>query len=61
MIDDKASICKQISENKIKSLYFRNVNREILQENDYLKEVNNWGEIYRYIYNLNLEDVNFGR
>lgn len=61
MIDDKASICKQISENKIKSLYFRNVNIEILQENDYLKEVNNWGEIYRYIYNLNLEDVNFGR
>lgn len=61
MIDDKASICKNVSENKIKSLYFRNVNREILQENDYLKEVNNWGEVYRYIYNLNLEEVSIGR
>ncbi len=56
MIDDKASICKSTSENKIKTLYFRDVNREKLEENDYLKEVNNWGEIYRYIYNLNMEE-----
>lgn len=56
MIDDKASICKTISENKIKTLYFRDVNREKLEENEYLKEVNNWGEIYRYIYNLNMEE-----
>ena len=56
MIDDKASICKLISENKIKTLYFRDVNREKLEENEYLKEVNNWGEIYRYIYNLNMEE-----
>lgn len=56
MIDDKASICKATSENKIKTLYFRDVNREKLEENEYLKEVNNWGEIYRYIYNLNMEE-----
>lgn len=56
MIDDKASICKEISSNKIKTLYFRDVNREKLQENEYLKEVNNWGEIYRYIYNLSMEE-----
>ena len=56
MIDDKASICKSTSENKIKTLYFRDVNREKLEENEYLKEVNNWGEIYRYIYNLNMEE-----
>lgn len=56
MIDDKASICKLTSENKIKTLYFRDVNREKLEENEYLKEVNNWGEIYRYIYNLNMEE-----
>lgn len=51
MIDDKASTCKHISENKIKTLYFRDVNREKLEENEYLKEVNNWGEIYRIIKN----------
>lgn len=56
MIDDKASICKLTSDNKIKTLYFRDVNREKLEENVYLKEVNNWGEIYRYIYNLNMEE-----
>ena len=56
MIDDKASICKLTSENKIKTLYFRDVNRQKLEENEYLKEVNNWGEIYRYIYNLNMEE-----
>lgn len=54
MIDDRATICKVISENKIRTLYFRDTNRKKLQENEYLKEVNNWGEIYRYIYNLSM-------
>lgn len=49
MIDDKESVCKQTSEKKIKTLYFRDVGREKLEENEYLKEVNNWGEIYRII------------
>lgn len=56
MIDDRASICKSVSDNKIRTLYFRDVNREKLAENKYLKEVNNWGEIYRYIYNLSMEE-----
>ncbi len=56
MIDDRASTCKNLAQNKIKTLYFRDVNREKLEENEYLKEVNNWGEIYRYIYNLNMEE-----
>lgn len=56
MIDDKASVCSDIARNKIITLYFRDVNREKLEENEYLKEVNNWGEIYRYIYNLNMEE-----
>lgn len=49
MIDDNPSICKKVSENKIKTIYFRNVYGEELEESQYLKEVNNWGEIYRYI------------
>lgn len=56
MIDDMASTCKLTSKNKIKTLYFRDVNREKLEENEYLKEVNNWGEIYRYIYNISMEE-----
>ena len=56
MIDDKASICKETSRNRIKTLYFRDVNREKLEENAFLKEVNNWGEVYRYIYQLNMEE-----
>ncbi|MBO5478844.1 MAG: hypothetical protein J6A04_03935 [Clostridia bacterium] len=56
MIDDSPIICKVLAKNKIKTLYFRDVNREKLEENEYLKEVNNWGEIYRYIYYLNMEE-----
>ena len=56
MIDDKSSICNDTAQNKIKTLYFRDVNREKLGENEYLKEVHNWGEIYRYIYNLSMEE-----
>ncbi len=56
MIDDNPNHCKAISENKIRTLYFRDVTREKLEENEYLTEVNNWGEVYRYIYNLNLKE-----
>ena len=49
MIDDDCNIIKKIAENKIRTLYFRDTNLMILEENKYIKEVNNWGEIYRYI------------
>lgn len=49
MIDDDWRIVKNISENKIKTLYFRDTNLVKLEENEYIKEVNNWGDIYRYI------------
>ncbi len=56
MIDDSPIHCKKLKENKIRTLYFRDVNREKIEENEYLKEVNHWGEIYRYIYNLSMEE-----
>lgn len=56
MIDDSPIVCKEMKQNRIKTLYFRDVNREKIEESEYLKEVNNWGEIYRYIYNLNMEE-----
>ena len=52
MIDDDWRIAKTLSENEIKTLYFRDTNLVKLQENTYLKEVNNWGEIYRCIKEL---------
>ena len=56
MIDDYYEIAKEISDNKINTLYFRDTNIKKLEENEYLKEVNNWGDIYRYIMNYIKED-----
>lgn len=50
MIDDSYEICKNMEKNHIMTFYFRDVNREKLEQGEYLKEVNTWGEIYRYIY-----------
>lgn len=52
MIDDYYKTCKQTSDNKIKTLYFREYPNYELEENEYLKEVHNWGEIYRYIHEI---------
>lgn len=52
MIDDYHKNCKQISEAKIKTLYFREYPNYELEENEYLKEVHNWGEVYRYIHEI---------
>ena len=52
MIDDDWRIIQNLANNKIKTLYFRDTNLVKLEENEYIKEVNNWGEIYRKIYNL---------
>lgn len=49
MIDDDWKIVKQISGSQIKTLYFRDTNLMKLEENEYIKEVNNWGDIYRII------------
>lgn len=47
MIDDDWKIIQKLADNKIKALYFRDTNLVRLEENEYIKEVNNWGEIYR--------------
>ncbi len=56
MIDDDYRIIKKLSKNNIKTLYFRDTNLKKLEENEYIKEVNNWGDIYRYIKNNIKED-----
>lgn len=49
MIDDNPNICKRLSNDNVKTIYFRNAYGKKLEESQYLKEVKNWGEIYRYI------------
>lgn len=49
MIDDDWKIVKNLSENNVNTLYFRDTNLKKLKNNEFLTEVNNWGDIYRYI------------
>lgn len=49
MIDDSIYNCKNISENKIKTIYFKDAPSYDMEENEYLKVLYNWGEIYRYL------------
>ena len=49
MIDDSYEVCKKLSSKGIKTIYFRDKDMKVLEQNENLKEVSNWGEIYRYI------------
>lgn len=49
IIDDDEFICLNASKNNICALYFKNNASEKLEENEYLKNVNNWGEIYKFL------------
>ena len=60
MIDDNYLICKNLSDNFVNTLYLRDVKKQKLEENKYLKEVNSWGEIYRYVYNTEKNKNNQG-
>ena len=52
MIDDDYKIIDKLAKNNIKTLYFRDTGLKKLQENEYIKEVNNGGDIYRSIKSL---------
>ena len=49
MIDDDWKIIKKLSDNSVKTLYFRDTNLKKLEETECIREVNNWGDIYRKI------------
>ena len=49
MIDDDYNIVEYLSKNGIKTLYLREVGIKKIEENEYIKEVNGWGDIYRAI------------
>lgn len=49
IIDDDETICQLAAQNNIHALYFKNNASSKLPENNYLKNVHNWGEIYKYL------------
>lgn len=49
MIEDNPNTCLELSLSNIKTLYLKDKNNEINKFNDYVQEVNNWGEILREI------------
>lgn len=49
MIDDSNTNCKKLSESKIKTIYLKDAPSYEMEENEYLKVLYNWGEIYRYL------------
>lgn len=51
MIDDNPNTCQKLSQNNIKTLYFRSIYGKRMQENENLKEVHNWGQVYTAIKN----------
>ena len=57
MIDDSYEVCQKLSSNGIKTIYFRDKDMKELEQNENLKEVSNWGEIYRYINEIKLDRI----
>lgn len=57
MIDDSPTICESMIENEIKTIYFRGIRGYDIPDNQYLIEVTNWGEVYRFISNTNMYNV----
>ena len=49
MIDDFCDKCKSIANSKINTIYLKDAPSYDLEENEYIKVLYNWGEIYRYI------------
>ena len=41
------------------TLYFRDTNLVKLKENEYIKEVNNWGDVYRVLKKEENKDAKF--
>lgn len=49
MIDDFYQKCESIAKQKIKTIYLKDAPSYEIKDNKYIKTLYNWGEIYRYI------------
>ena len=52
VIDDRYDVILEASKYHIKSVYFYMAGRKVLEDNEYIKAVYNWGEVYRYLYDI---------
>ncbi len=59
MIDDFYKNCQSIANAKVKTIYLKDAPSYDLEENDYIKVLYNWGEIYRYIKELEKAQFTF--
>ena len=57
MIDDFYKICESIANKKIKTIYLKDAPSYDLEENEYIKILYNWGEIYRYIKDIDIKHM----
>lgn len=57
IIDDDEIICKNASNKNIIALYFKNAAAKTVDENEYFKIVNNWGEIYKFLKLIQTSDI----
>ena len=49
MIDDLPKNCQVVSDRNIKTIYLKDAPSYDMEENDFVKVLYNWGEIYRYL------------
>jgi len=49
LIDDSPEVCSDAIKNGFIALYFREKDSPKLEENNNLYDIDNWGQIYRYI------------
>lgn len=54
MIDDFYKKCESIANKKVRTIYLKDAPSYDLEENEYIKVLYNWGEIYRYIKEIDI-------
>lgn len=56
MIEDNSVTCERLCSNNIKTIYIKSAITRDLTESEYLKQVTNWGEIFRYFKEMEKKD-----
>lgn len=54
MIDDFYKKCESIANKKVRTIYLKDAPSYDLEENEYINVLYNWGEIYRYIKEIDI-------
>lgn len=57
MIDDSYEKCTNIANSKVNTIYLKDAPSFDVDENEYIKVLYNWGEIYRYIKEMSEKQI----